>query len=215
MSVAEGPSTGPLTVAREAGEVKETGRVEAFSDGVFAIAITLLVINLLPIGGKSGDVWGQLAAAWPTFFAFVTSFFTILVIWMNHHALFTLIRRIDRNFLLLNGCLLFVTTFIPFPTALIAQHLLDPEGGGAVVAAAIYAFTGLCLAGAFTGVWRYASKDGRLLDRNAAKQSVEEASSGFWLGPVGYGSAVAVAFVSPLLSFAIVAALAVFFAVNA
>lgn len=215
MSGAEAAKAEAVVVARATGDAKETGRVEAFSDGVFAIAITLLVINLLPIGSKSLNVGSELAAAWPTFFAFVTSFFTILVIWMNHHSLFTLIRRVDRNFLLLNGCLLFVTTFIPFPTALIAEHLLDTEGGGAVVSAAIYAFTGLCLAGAFTGVWRYASKDGRLLDRNAPSQEVAEVSRGYWLGPVGYGSAVAVAFVSPLLSFLIVAALAVFFAVNA
>lgn len=207
------PAPAPSLATSAAAEEKETGRVEAFSDGVFAIAITLLVIDLLPLSERGGDVWGELSHSWPTFFAFVTSFFTILVIWINHHYLFTLIRRVDRNFLFLNGTLLLATTFIPFPTALVAQHILEPEA--AVPAAAIYAGTGLCLAFAFNGVWRYAAKDRRLLGASAPQEAIDRVNRGYWVGPLGYGAALAVAFVSPLGSFVICTALAVFFALFA
>jgi len=102
---------------------RETGRVEAFSDGVFAIAVTLLVLDLkVP---KPGDLGGEsllsaLARQWPAFLAYLTSFATILVMWVNHHKMFNHIRRTDDRFLFLNGLLLLFVTFVPFPTALVA-----------------------------------------------------------------------------------------------
>ncbi|MGH6626885.1 MAG: TMEM175 family protein [Burkholderiaceae bacterium] len=101
-----------------------TGRIEAFSDGVFAIAITLLVLN---IKVPSHTAVGQqglahlLAALWPSYLAFITSFITIRVIWVKHHWMFTLIQRSDHAFLYWNGLLLLFVTFLPFPTALLAD----------------------------------------------------------------------------------------------
>ena len=195
-----------------ASEEKETGRIEAFSDGVFAIAMTLLVIDLLPLSTPGGDVANELAHSWPTFFAFISAFFTILVIWMNHHSLFKMIRKVDSRFLFLNGLLLLGTTFIPFPTALVAQHMLD-EGG--TVAALVYAATGLALAGAFNGVWRYAAKNRRLLGSHVTQADIDRVNKGYWVGPVGYGAAVALAFVSPFACVGLVTALAIFYAVFA
>lgn len=192
---------------------RETARAEAFSDGVFAIAITLLVIDLLPLSSQGGDVWGELAASWPTFFAFVTSFFTILVIWMNHHSMFTAIGRVDRNFLFLNGLLLFVTTFVPFPTALVAQHILDPDN--ATAAAAIFSLTGLGLAILFGACWRYAIKDRRLIASYVPDADAVSDRATALAGPLGYGAAFAVAFVFPLGSIMICACLAVFFGATA
>src|SRR5450756_525291 len=111
-------------------ENKETGRVEAFSDGVFAIAITLLVLNIqvphdLPVGKSLA---GALIDQWPTLVAFVTSFATIGIMWINHHRLFIHIKRTDNNLLVLNLLLLLVIIFIPFPTALLAQqYAMHPE----------------------------------------------------------------------------------------
>ena len=111
-------------------EEKETGRVEAFSDGVFAIAITLLILELkvphLAEGSGSRSLAAALLARWPSYLALVTSFFAILIMWANHHAMFNLIRRVNAPFLYANGFLLFVVTLVPFPTALLAEYFERP-----------------------------------------------------------------------------------------
>src|SRR5579872_4040697 len=90
---------------------KETGRVEAFSDGVFAIAITLLVLDLkIPSASPSARLADQLAKQWPAYLAFLISFSFIGIMWINHHSLFTYIRRIDHALLILNGSLLMGVT---------------------------------------------------------------------------------------------------------
>src|SRR5215470_9469621 len=94
------------------------GRLEAFSDGVLSIAATLLVLELhVP---ESGDNLGAaLLAQWPSYAAYVVSFITIGIIWVNHHQLFALVRRVDRTLLFLNLALLMVVSVLPFPTAIL------------------------------------------------------------------------------------------------
>jgi len=140
-----------------------TGRIQSFSDGVFAIAITLLVLNLkVPehLDVEQQGLVHVLAMRWPSYLAFVTSFITILVIWVKHHWMFTLIRRSDHAFLYWNGLLLFFVTMLPFPTALLAEYLLHPE---AKVAANLYTGTVFAISLAFYGLWAYAAKGKRLL----------------------------------------------------
>jgi uncharacterized membrane protein len=112
---------------------KETGRVEAFSDGVFAVAITLLAFDVLkipeaPEGAPFGasELFTALAHQWPIYLTFLTSFATILIMWMNHHAMFKLVQKTDGVFMLANGFLLLLVTLVPFPTGLLAQYLLTP-----------------------------------------------------------------------------------------
>src|SRR5215472_17122787 len=106
---------------------RETARTEAFSDGVIVFAITLLVLGLRDplldpaLAGKS--LFQGLLAEWPAFFAFVTSFATILIMWVNHHNMFTFIKRIDTNLLFLNGLLLFFIVLTAFTTQLVADHI--------------------------------------------------------------------------------------------
>jgi uncharacterized membrane protein len=102
---------------------EETGRVEAFSDGVFAIAMTLLVLDInVPRDLAPGRTLVQaLAGQWPTYLAFVTSFATILIMWVNHHRLFTQIGRWDDRLLFGNGLLLLGVVLVPFPTALVPK----------------------------------------------------------------------------------------------
>ncbi len=133
-------SDGPQTA-----EARETARIEAFSDGVFAIAATLLVLDLkVPHDAAGGPgLLRALAAQWPAYLAFVTSFAFIGIMWINHHRLFTLIKRSDNLLLVFNGLLLLGVTFVPFPTAVLAEYI--PRDGGHV-AAAVYSGTYTVLA---------------------------------------------------------------------
>src|SRR3989442_12748190 len=109
-------------------------RVEAFSDGVFAIAITLLILEIrVPHGDH--DLWAGLRALWPSYIAFVMSFVVILIMWLNHHELLRMVRAVNYPFLFANGFLLLTVTFVPFPTAVVAAYLTTPD---AKVAAALY-----------------------------------------------------------------------------
>lgn len=114
----------------------QTARIEAFSDGVFSIIITLLVFSItVPSHAALGDdnLLQALLQQWPMYLAFSASFFFVLVMWINHHRLFTVIRRSDNNLMLLNGLLLFGISLVPFPTAVVAQYLDHQERTAAVL----------------------------------------------------------------------------------
>ncbi len=122
-------------------EEKETNRLEAFSDGVFAVAITLLVLNIkipgidlppgkLPLGT---DLWHALRDEWPMLAAYVTSFATIGIMWLNHHRLFVYIKRINTVLVLLNLLLLLFIVFVPVPTALLAEYVVLPDQHAAAI----------------------------------------------------------------------------------
>lgn len=176
---------------------KETGRIEAFSDGVFAIAITLLVLEVkvphLPDGGAGGSLTRALLAQWPSYVSLVTSFFTILVMWANHHAIFGLVRRVDAPFLYANGLLLLVVTVVPFPTALLAEYFEKP---GASVAAAVYAGTFAVSGIAYNLLWRTAIAGRRLLKPGVSEERIAEISRSYRLGVPGYVAAMAGSLVS-------------------
>lgn len=148
---------------------KETARVEAFSDGVFAIAITLLVLEFkvphLPHGASGSELFRALLDLWPSMVAFLGSFGAILIMWINHHGLFRLIHKIDSPFLFANGFMLLMVTFVPFPTAVLAEYLGRP---GERVAAAFYIGTFIVISIAFNAFWATATK------RRLLKSSVPE-----------------------------------------
>ena len=119
---------------------KETGRLEAFSDGVFAIAITLLVLELkVPQlgledhrGATSVALISSLRHEWPSYLALVTSFFSVLVMWIHHHSVFRMIDRADSRLLFANGLLLLLVTVVPYPTAVVATYFETPAAPAAV-----------------------------------------------------------------------------------
>src|ERR1051325_103316 len=134
----------------------ETARVEAFSDGVFAIAITLLILEIkVPPVGHDGHLREALAQLWPSFLAYVASFATIGVMWLNHHRLFTLSVKKDDGIIGLNLVLLLLISWMPFPTGLLAEHLLGPNSR---TAGAVYAGSFFIIAIVFNVMWRYAVK---------------------------------------------------------
>jgi uncharacterized membrane protein len=197
-------------------EEKETGRIEAFSDGVFAIAITLLVLDLkvphLPEGGAGGTLASALLRQWPSYLAFVSSFFTILIMWANHHAIFRLVRKIDAPFLYANGFLLLLVTVVPFPTALLAEYLTKP---GASVAAAVYAGTFVVTGLAYNALWRTAIRDRRLLRSGVREETIDKMTRRYRFGVPMYLAATLAAFVSVSASIAICVGLWVFWIATA
>ena len=187
----------------------ESGRLEAFSDGVFAVAITLLALNLVVPGPGHGPLGEQLGSHWPAFAGFVVSFLTIGIIWVNHHALCRNFARIDRPLLFLNLLLLFFIVSIPFATATFADYLTR-SGSDAALAAAIYqgVFLGMSLSfGAMLGwaIWRQHLKTP--LTGTGARWALVR----FAGGNVAYAAAIGVAFFSPLASLIISGLVAVYY----
>jgi uncharacterized membrane protein len=164
---------------RSTPEAKETGRIEAFSDGVFAIAVTLLVLEIHAPG--SGDLKAAVLHQWPSFAAYAISFMIILVMWVNHHAVFRLLRRTDRWFQMANGVLLMVVTFLNYPTALVASTL-----GTANQRFAALLYNGTCcvVAAVSFWMWRYAVHERRLLDENVEPRVVAMINNQYRLGPL-------------------------------
>jgi len=166
----------------------ETSRVEAFSDGVFAIAITLLILEVrLPSNIETGKLASALLKLWPSYLAFLTSFGTIGIMWMNHHRLFNLVNGIDDGLIGLNTLLLLGVTWIPFPTALLAQHLLGPDQ---YVSAALYSGSYVIIAIMFNVLWRYAVKRKLVVD----DVKVSAISRQYYFGPLFYLVALLIGF---------------------
>ncbi len=199
-------------------EEKETGRLEAFSDGVFAVAITLLVLNIkipgidVPASQLPNDtqLWTILLNEWPMLAAYTTSFATIGVMWINHHRLYTHIKRTNTMLMLLNLLLLLIIVFVPVPTALVAEYLVHPDQHAAAL---LYSGTMIILAICFNLLWRYASYHNRLLSKNADERAVNAITKQYWFGPVVYLLAFILALFSTPASLALNFLLALFFAI--
>jgi TMEM175 potassium channel family protein len=153
--------------------VEETGtqRLEMFSDGVFAIAATLLVLEFTVNTGRHAPSLGYqlLHQLWPSYLAYATSFLTIGIIWINHHHVMETIGRVDRTFLFVNTLLLLVVAFIPFPTRLVAHYLQIPGEQAAVYA---YGATLLLMAVLFNVLWAYAARNRRLIREDMLEAKV-------------------------------------------
>ncbi len=193
---------------------KETGRVEAFSDGVFGIAITLLILEIkIP---QPAEVLGKMSLAvalarqWPAYISYLTSFLTILIMWINHHRLFRHIRKTDDNFLLANGLLLMAVTIVPFPTAVLSLWSQTPDAN---MAAKLYTGSLVAIAVLFNVVWRYASGDSRLLTAGHDRKEVEAITRQYRFGPLLYLSTFALSFVSVVASIGMCMGLAIYFAI--
>jgi uncharacterized membrane protein len=188
-----------------------TNRLEAFSDGVFAIAITLLVLDIHVPEPGSGDLGHELLAQWPSYAAYVISFITIGIIWINHHAAFSRLRAVDHSILILNLLLLLSVGILPFTTSLMATYL--KEGSGEGLAAAIYGASFLVMGGFFVLANRQILlRRPRLLREPIAPEAARRTLQFAALGQIPYGLAVVLAFVSPYITLVICAACAVYYA---
>jgi len=186
-----------------------TSRLEAFSDGVFAIAATLLVLELR-VPEDPTDLGAALVRLWPAYAAYLVSFLTIGIIWVNHHTLLEHCRRVDRRFLYLNLLLLIAVGIVPFPTALVGRYILSEQG--ATAALVVYGLGAVLIAMAFTGVFLYATHDQRLVGDAAAPRRIREEGRLFPIGLAAYTLGIALAFVAPVASLAVYGLTALFYA---
>jgi TMEM175 potassium channel family protein len=166
-------------------------RLEAFSDGVFAVAITLLVLEIA-VPGEHGGLAHQVGQLWPSFAGYAVSFTTIGIIWVNHHTMVTRFERLDRTILFLNLNLLLWVVLIPWSTALIAEHLRD-TGADEHFAAAVYAGNFFVMGVSFFAIWFHAGRTGLLdVDERAWRNLVRRNT----VGQGGYAVAFVLAWVS-------------------
>jgi uncharacterized membrane protein len=197
------------------GNLANTARTEAFSDGVFAIAITLLVLDLkVPAPSEAGDPSGlvsRLFVQWPGYLGYLLSFAMIGIMWANHHHIFRYIRRTNNTFVMLNLLFLLCASFVPFPTAVLARFLMVPQDRA--VATAFYAGAMTMTGVSYNLLWRYAAHRHRLLDPDANPEVVRRISRQFLVGPIMYAVATAAAFVSVTVSLGIITLLALLYLV--
>jgi len=204
--------TSPAPQSHPANEGSTT-RLEAFSDGVFAIAITLLVLEIrLPEAGIAahGGLAAALGALWPSYAGYAISFVTIGIMWANHHEVVRLIARVDHGLMVCNLLLLMAISFTPFPTAVMAEHLPHP-GWDRNVAVAFYCGSFTLTALFYNLLWRYAAAGRRLIQAQVSDARVRAITRAYAPGTFIYGLATAAAFVSVPVALAMVAGLALFY----
>jgi uncharacterized membrane protein len=191
----------------------ETSRLETFSDGVFAIAITLLVL-LFETPEVHGDesLSHVLLDQWPSYVSYVVSFVTIGIIWVNHHTIFRLVGRIDRVFLFVNVLFLMCVAFIPYPTSVVARFVRSADDARA--AALLYGITLTTTAVFFNLLWQYASRGRRLLAADADRREVTGITRSYRPGVPLYLSSTLLAFWSPTASVVGYALIALFYVLS-
>ena len=175
---------------------------------MFAVAITLLVLDLGVGTVRRGGLASALGREWPHYAAFVVSFLTIGIVWINHHAMFERIARVDRTLVYLNLILLMTVTAIPFPTRLLASYL--HEGPDEQVAAAVYAGSFLLLSVSFAAVNTWSARGGLVNEWFPAEQLRMQVRRGY-VGIGVYASAVGLAFASAVVSLVLCALVAVYY----
>ena len=186
---------------RSSRRLSESSRVEAFSDGVFSIAITLLVLELA-VPAIRGEFRADLANEWVTYVAYLAAFATIGVVWMGHHTVFTLVSGIDAGLLWRNLVLLLTVSIVPFPTAVIASSWRVGTADDQAAAVVAYALVGMASGVAWLLLFRYLRKHVSLLDPNADPGFFRLSEPGITL--VGYGAAALIGwFLSPAVALGI------------
>ena len=176
----------------EAADDEDIGRILALSDGVFAIAITLLVLQIAVPATTSGAALPEaLLALWPRYLAYAVSFVVIARFWITHRLAFRLIARDDAVLTWLNLLLLMFVGFLPFPTAVLGSH------GGSPAAAVLYATSVILASIASAAYWWYASGRGRLLRPDADRARVRALRARGLLGPAFFTLTLPIAVFAP------------------
>ena len=196
------------------GRLTATNRVEAFSDGVMAIAITLLVLELkVPTQVPDGRLLDELLARWPSYAAYIAAFLTIGIIWLNHHTLLTSIGRFDTRLHWLNLFLLFTIATLPFPTALLADYVGE-GGANASIAAAAYGLNATLMALPWSFILRHLADHPELLEPGYRASDARAEIRRGGLGVPIYGAATLISLIQPLIALALYVAISALYAVT-
>ena len=180
----------------------DTVRLEALSDGVIAVAITLLVLDLrVPELEPDQPLWNALTANWPSYAAYVTSFLVIGILWINHHSLFRQIRYATRGLMLANLTFLMLVVAIPFVTSLVSKYLLE-SSQNAKIAMITYDGVALAIALTFTFLWGYVLRRPQLLEPEVDVAAARAAFPQFSIGVLVYAVLIVIAFISPIIALA-------------
>ena len=195
-----------------------TSRIEAFSDGVMAIAITLLVLDLrVPtqeqVAAANGDLVAVLGTRWPSYVAYLAAFLTIGIIWLNHHAFIHKLVRMDATLLWLNLLMLLGVATLPFPTALLAEFVGD-GGRPAATAALIYGLLSVATALPWVLMWRHIRDHPELLAHGLGDDHARAELRRASMGPIIYVVAIPLALVAPLLALVFYLAISVIYAIS-
>jgi len=186
-------------------EEKQTQRLEAFSDGVFAIAITLLILEIKVPGAeelKNEKLGSYLLHQWPKYFAYIFSFGVLGIYWTNHHYLYKLYRRTDHWFNMLNVLFLMTIAFLPFPSAILGEYIHEPEQFGTSVR--FYALGIAMPAVVWLASWLYASHNKRLIDHRLSDDFIRLLTRQFILSNLLYLVAILLSFYYPGASLALI-----------
>jgi TMEM175 potassium channel family protein len=193
----------------------DTVRVEAFSDAVFAVAMTVLAVELLPPEHQPGDLLHALLDQWPGYVSFLASFLYVGVIWMNHHATFTRVRRIDRGLRFANLAILLFTVLIPFPTAVMADTLQESNLADSRVAVGLYALVGALMCASWLVFFHYLTSRPHMAEEDVPERFFHAERTRAWVGVALYCAAGALGTVAdPLVALAIFVVLPIFYAVT-
>jgi TMEM175 potassium channel family protein len=186
-------------------------RLETFADGVFAIAATLLIIDVAVPSSLEGPLGSALLHLWPQYFAYVVSFATIGIMWVNHHRVMQQLERVDEPFVFLNIGLLLCIAFVPFPTRVLAEFVRTDDGNAAAV---LYGITLIVTSVFFGSVWLYAAYGGKLLHPDADPRMVSGITRSYAPGVPIYTAAMLVGLVSAEASALLYGLIAVFYMVS-
>ncbi|MBC7934815.1 MAG: DUF1211 domain-containing protein [Rhizobacter sp.] len=178
--------------------IKETTRLENFSDGVFAIVITLLALELKIPDDISAENLGEvLLERWPSYISFFISFFSVLIMWVNHHRIFKFIKKADNSFIYLNGLMLCIVSIVPFTTALVSGYF---NTSASSLVQAVYAGQFILINISFNWLWYVVRKHKTVVLSAANKKIVSRMTLAYAIGFPGYLLAMGMAFISPMLS---------------
>jgi uncharacterized membrane protein len=189
------------------------GRLEAFSDGVLAIVITLLILEIhVPEPAQDpGQLAKALAHQWPQYVAFLVSFLIVGIIWLNHHATFNLLERTDHNMRVLNLLLLLPVTVLPWPTELLASYAVEGTESEQRLAVLVYGLTSTAMAVAFNVLWRYLRRHPELHKPHVSEDLLAVRNRRYNVGLAVYPVATAIGLISVPLFMGIMLALAVMY----
>ena len=201
----------PESRAKATGLGMSTSRLEAFSDGVLAIVITLLILDIRVPDGARGHLGSELAGQWPRYVAYLTSFFIVGIIWLNHHATIQLLDRTDHTLQVLNLLLLLPVSILPWPTAVLAEYAREGTAGDQRLAVVLYGVTSSVMALAFNVLWRYLLRHRELLRSDVSPELLAVRNRRYNIGLAIYPVATLLGLLSVPLFLALMLGLALLY----